>query len=79
MKNKSFSGEVKDFGALNLYEVSWVEHNLREIKRSIKNDYERNIQYAKFFKKLISRSRPRLMTMSKEGLRVGRRRSRAHT
>ena len=36
---------------LNIYEVSWVEQNLREIKSGFKKDYERNIQYAKFFKK----------------------------
>ena len=40
------------FGTLNVYEVSWVEQNLREIKSGFKKDYESNIQYVKFFKKV---------------------------
>ena len=68
---------IDGFGALNIHEVSYVEHKLREIKSAFKKDYDRNNQYVKSSKKLISRSRQRLMMMSREGLRVGRR-SRAH-
>ena len=34
------------------YKVSWVEQKLEEIKRGFKKDYEHNIQYVKFFKKV---------------------------
>jgi hypothetical protein len=43
---------IDRFGTLNIYQVSWVEHNLREIKSGFKRDYARNIHYAKFFKKV---------------------------
>ena len=42
---------IDGFGALNIYEVSYVEHKLREIKSAFKKDYDRNIQCMKFFKK----------------------------
>jgi hypothetical protein len=45
----------------------------KKLKNGFKKDYEREVLQ----KKLISRSRQRLMTMSREGLRVGRR-SRVH-
>jgi hypothetical protein len=32
--------------------VTLVEHNLKEIKSGFKKDYERNIEYVKFFKKV---------------------------
>ena len=32
--------------------MTLVEHNLKEIKSGFKKDYESNIQYVKFFKKV---------------------------
>ena len=32
--------------------MTLVEHNLKEIKSGFKKDYERNIEYVKFFKKV---------------------------
>ena len=43
---------IDGFGALNLHEVSYVEHKLREIKSAFKKDYDRNSQYMKIFKKV---------------------------
>ena len=43
---------IDGFGALNIYEVSYVEQKLKEIKSAFKKDYDRNIQYVKFFKKV---------------------------
>ena len=40
-----------DLWVLNIYEVSYVEQKLEEIKSGFKKDYERNIQYVKLFKK----------------------------
>jgi hypothetical protein len=48
IEKKSIDG----FGALNIYEVSYVEQKLKEIKRAFKKDHDRNIQYVKFFKKV---------------------------
>jgi hypothetical protein len=42
---------IDGFGALNIYEVSYVEQKLQEIKIAFKKDYDRNIQYVKFLKK----------------------------
>jgi hypothetical protein len=42
---------IDGFSALNIFEVSYVEHKLKEIKNTFKKDYERNNQYVKFFKK----------------------------
>ena len=53
--------------------TDYVEHKLKEIKSAFKKDYDRNNQYVKFFKKLISRARQRLMMMSRVEPRVGRR------
>ena len=50
----------------------WAEED-----RGFKKDYERNLQNVKFFKKVNKQVKTGLMTMSREGLRVGRR-SRVH-
>ena len=42
---------IDGFSALNIFEVSYVEHKLKEIKNDFRKDYERNHQYVKFFKK----------------------------
>ena len=42
---------IDEFSALNIFEVSYVEHKLKEIKSAFKKDYDRNNQYVKFFKK----------------------------
>ena len=42
---------IDGFSALNIFEVSYVEHKLKEFKNAFKKDYERNHQYVKFFKK----------------------------
>jgi len=50
--NAQLHGPLIDgFGALNIYEVSYVEQKLQEIKIAFKKDYDRNIQYVKFLKK----------------------------
>ena len=43
---------IDGFSALNIYEVSYVEQKLKEIKSAFKKDYDRNNQYVKFFKKV---------------------------
>jgi len=43
---------IDGFGALNIYEVSYFEQKLKEIKSAFKKDYDRNNQYVKFFKKV---------------------------
>ena len=43
---------IDGFGALNIYEVSYVEQKLKEIKSAFKKDYDRNNQYVKFFQKV---------------------------
>jgi len=65
------------FGTLNVYEVSWVEQNLREIKSGFEKDYERNIHNAKFFKKVNKQVKTEANDDVNGGVRVGRR-SRAH-
>ncbi len=42
---------IDGFSALDIFEVSYVEQKLKEIKSAFKKDYERNNQYVKFFKK----------------------------
>ena len=42
---------IDGFSALNIFEVSYVEQKLKEIKSAFKKDYDRNNQYVKFFKK----------------------------
>jgi pyruvate/2-oxoglutarate dehydrogenase complex dihydrolipoamide acyltransferase (E2) component len=42
---------IDGFSAINIFEVSYVEQKLKEIKTIFKKDYDRNIQYVKFFKK----------------------------
>ena len=42
---------IDGFSALNIFEVSYVEHKLKEFKNAFKKDYERNNQYVKFFKR----------------------------
>ena len=42
---------IDGFSALNIFEVSYVEHKLKEFKNAFRKDYERNHQYVKFFKK----------------------------
>jgi hypothetical protein len=42
---------IDGFSSLNIFEVSYVEHKLKEIKSAFKKDYDRNNQYVKFFKK----------------------------
>ncbi len=39
---QKFTPVIHGFGTLHIYEVTWVEHNLKEIKRGFKKDYERN-------------------------------------
>ena len=43
---------IDGFSALNIFEVSYVEQKLKEIKSAFKKDYDRNNQYVKFFKKV---------------------------
>ena len=43
---------IDGFGTRDIYEITWVEHNLREIKRGFKKDYERNTQYMNFFNRV---------------------------
>ena len=43
---------IDGFSALNIFEVSYVEHKLKEFKNAFKKDYERNHQYVKFFKRV---------------------------
>jgi len=43
---------IDEFSAINIFEVSYVEHKLKEIKTAFKKDYDRNNQYVKFFKKV---------------------------
>ena len=43
---------IYGFSALNIYEVSYVEQKLKEIKSAFKKDYDRNNQYVKFFQKV---------------------------
>ena len=43
---------IDGFSALNIFEVSYVEHKLKEIKNDFRKDYERNHQYVKFFKRV---------------------------
>jgi hypothetical protein len=43
---------IYGFSTLNIYEVSYVEQKLKEIKRAFKKDDDRNNQYVKFFKKV---------------------------
>ena len=35
---------IDGFSSLNIFEVSYVEHKLKEIKNTFKKDYERNNQ-----------------------------------
>ena len=42
---------IDEFSALSIFEVSYVEHKLKEFKNAFRKDYERNHQYVKFFKK----------------------------
>ncbi len=41
-----------DLWVLNIYEVSYVEQKLEEIKSAVKKDYDRHNQYVKFLKKV---------------------------
>ena len=43
---------IYGFSALNIYEVSYVEQKLKEIKSAFKKDYDSNNQYVKLFKKV---------------------------
>jgi hypothetical protein len=43
---------IAGFGVLDIYEVSYVEQKLKEIKSAFKKDHDRNNQYLKFFKKV---------------------------
>ena len=43
---------IDGFSALNIFEVSYVEHKLKEFKNAFRKDYERNHQYVKFFKRV---------------------------
>ena len=43
---------IDGFSALNIFEVSYVEQKLNEIKSAFKKDYNHNNQYVKFFKKV---------------------------
>jgi len=43
---------IDEFSALSIFEVSYVEHKLKEFKNAFKKDYERNHQYVKFFKRV---------------------------
>ena len=38
---------IDGFSALNIFEVSYVEQKLKEIKTAFKKDYDRNNQYVK--------------------------------
>ena len=43
---------IDEFSALSIFEVSYVEHKLKEFKNAFRKDYERNHQYVKFFKRV---------------------------
>ena len=43
---------IDEFSVLNIFEVSYVEQKLEEIKSAFKKDYDRNNQYVKFFKRV---------------------------
>ena len=75
--NAQLHGPLIDgFGALNIYEVSYVGQKLREIKSAFKKDYDRNIQYVKFFKKVNKQVKTKVIDDVKGGAKG--RRSRAH-
>jgi len=64
---------IYGFSALNIYESLTLNRNLKKSRALLKKIMTVTISMSSSSKKLISRSRQRLMIMSREGLRVGRR------
>jgi len=62
---------IDGFSALNIFEVSYVEHKLKEFKNAFKKDYERNHQYVKFFKKANKQGKTEVNADVKGGAKGG--------
>ena len=62
---------IDGFSALNIFEVSYVEQKLKEIKTVFKKDYDRNIQYVKFFKKANKQGKTEVNDDVKGGAKPG--------
>jgi len=62
---------IDEFSALNIFEVSYVEQKLREIKSAFKKDYDRNNQYVKFFKKVNKQGKTEVNDDVKGGAKGG--------
>ena len=62
---------IDGFSALNIFEVSYVEHKLKEFKNAFKKDYERNHQYVKFFKKANKQDKTEVNADVKGGAKGG--------
>ena len=62
---------IYGFSALNIYEVSYVEQKLKEIKSAFKKDYDRNNQYVKFFKKANKQGKTEVNADVKGGAKGG--------
>jgi len=62
---------IDEFSALNIFEVSYVEQKLKEIKSSFKKDYDRNNQYVKFFKKVNKQVKKEVNDDVKGGVKGG--------
>ena len=62
---------IDEFSALNIFEVSYVEHKLKEIKSAFKKDYDRNNQYVKFFKKVNKQGKTEVNDDVKGGAKGG--------
>jgi len=62
---------IDGFSALNIFEVSYVEQKLKEIKSAFKKDYDRNNQYVKFFKKANKQGKTEVNADVKGGAKGG--------
>jgi hypothetical protein len=62
---------IDEFSVLNIFEVSYVEQKLKEIKRAFKKDYDRNNQYVKFFKKVNKQGKTEVNDDVKGGAKPG--------
>jgi hypothetical protein len=74
MHNKTvqkYAPIIDGFTALNIFEVSYVEQKLKEIKSAFKKDYGRNNQYVKFFKKVNKQGKTEVNDDVKGGAKGG--------
>jgi hypothetical protein len=62
---------IDEFSTLNIFEVSYVEQKLKEIKNAFKKDYDRNNQYVKFFKKVNKQGKTEVNDDVKGGSKGG--------